>query len=515
MQETMQVTTTAKATKSYGPYTLLERLGAGGMAEVYRAVRTGPQGFSRTFALKRILAGQSLSASFVQMFCTEARISALLEHPNIVQVHDFGQIDRTYYLAMEYLKGDTVLAVGRTLHARKLQFPVSTAAYIARQVALGLSYAHGLRDGDGKPLGLIHRDINPSNIMLLDSGGVKLLDFGIAKAPSLAKHQTETGFIKGKPSYCSPEQLKEKPLDGRSDVFSLGVTLWEMLTMRKLFLGRTDFETVTNVMKRPIPAPSTLRREVPPELDEIVLRALERDASKRPDAKELADRLGEYLRKAYYLEDALVDLLEDLRRPAPARPLAQGHVLADDGPTETDVLGSRELARLQIEADELGPARAESSEPAPPPVVITGAVERARPSRVSVALALAGVIAVGSVVAAHAASVRRQGAARAAKMAVATAAAGRADDAVVVELDSAPSGAVVERGDGQRAGVTPLVMKVARGNAPVLLVVRKDGFEPRAHEVVPRQDSISTVDLQPLSLSDGASPPPAQWFKSP
>ena len=194
--------------QQYGPYLLIEKIGAGGMAEVFRAVRNGPQGFVRQFAIKRITPRHAESNDFVEMFCNEARLTAHLSHPNLVQVYDFGEIDGSYYLAMEYLKGRTVLSVMRSLHARRRTFPVSAVAFIARQVALGLSYAHTLRGAEGETLNLVHRDVNPSNIMLLKSGSVKVLDFGIAKSSALTTLQTQAGLVKGKLSYAPPEQLK-------------------------------------------------------------------------------------------------------------------------------------------------------------------------------------------------------------------------------------------------------------------------------------------------------------------
>jgi serine/threonine protein kinase len=340
----------AAAPEEYGPYLLLERIGKGGMAEVFRAVKRGPENFVRMFALKRIIPQHAESTDFVDMFCTEARVSALLNHPNIVQVYDFGEAQGSYYLAMEYLKGKTILAVLRTLHARRAPFPMTSAAYIGRQVALGLEYAHALKGQDGKPLRLVHRDINPSNVMLLKSGGVKILDFGIAKVPSLARTHTQAGYVKGKLSYSSPEQLKCKPLDGRSDVFSLGVMLWEMLTMQKLFGGKKDYDTVTNVMNKPLVPPSRHRDEVPAALDEIVMAALSRSPADRPEAKEVAARLGQYLRNAHYLEDGLVELLRELFGAQTSQVFSIGAGAAfagnPDPQNQTQVMSQAELARL-------------------------------------------------------------------------------------------------------------------------------------------------------------------------
>jgi serine/threonine protein kinase len=509
-----QVKPGALAGQSFGPYTLCELIGAGGMAEVYRAVRTGPLGFARMFAVKRIIGAAPGDSLFVQMFCTEARVSALLEHPNIVQVHDFGEVDGSYYLAMEYLKGATVIAALRALLARKLAFPVPTVAHVGRQVALGLAYAHALGGPDGQPLHLVHRDINPSNIMLLESGGVKILDFGVARAPSLAQHHTQAGYLKGKPSYSTPEQLKHRPFDGRSDVFSLGITLWEMLTMRRLFLGNTDFETITNVMKRPIPAPSKIRREVPANLDDIVMRALERDPEKRPDAREVADRLGEYLRGVYYLEDALVDLMHDLRDDphicragSPAAPASAGAAPAASGAlpappsvavADSDVIADQEISVLDVEPTE-APHITLSAPPEPVAPRRRGGRNPIR--RLRAAIIAAAIAGPGLVAAIHWGSAGRLG--------VAVGGGGLAyasTDEIVVEVNSRPSGATVERAEGGTLGTTPLVVKLPRGRAKVHLVLRKLGFEPMAYDVPPEHDSLATLDLALAAPAEGADP---------
>jgi len=189
----------------FGRYYLLERIGVGGMAEVYRAVTQGVEGFRRMFVVKRILAEKSRSPTFIQMFCEEARISALLHHPNIVQVYDFGHVGGSYFLAMEYLLGKDLASVMRVLRGSNLALPPSMAAFIGQQVALGLGYAHGLRGSNGQPMGIVHRDVTPSNIMLLHAGGVKILDFGIAKAGEAAGGEEVGGAVKGKLRYLAPE----------------------------------------------------------------------------------------------------------------------------------------------------------------------------------------------------------------------------------------------------------------------------------------------------------------------
>jgi serine/threonine protein kinase len=300
--------------EKFGRYILLDRIGVGGMAEVFRAVMPGVEGFQRTFVLKRILAERAQSPYFVEMFVQEARINALLNHPNIVQVFDFGNVGGTYFLAMEYVRGRDVSEMLRRLRARDRPCPVAVAAFIAREVAAALAYAHSLAGSDGTALNIIHRDISPSNIICLRAGGVKLLDFGIAKALNEPEiERTGQGLFKGKLSYISPERIKDLPVDGRADLFALGAVLWELLVGRKLFRGKTEFDTLQNVAQMAVPPPSSIRSDVPPELDRIVARALARDPDQRyQTGQELADDLDRLLETLRYQSRALPELLHEL-----------------------------------------------------------------------------------------------------------------------------------------------------------------------------------------------------------
>jgi serine/threonine protein kinase len=299
--------------EKFGRYFLLDRIAVGGMAEVYRAVTHGVEGFRRTFVVKRILAEKAASPAFIKMFGEEARISAMLHHQNVVQVYDFGQVHGSYFLAMEFLPGKDLSSLLRVLRAAKAAVPPGIAAYVAREVAMGLHYAHTLRGAGNQPLNIVHRDVTPSNIMLLFAGGVKVLDFGIAKAATEASGDAEGG-VKGKFGYLAPEQARNSAeVDGRADVFALGVTLWEMLVGRRLFAGKDDFETLRNVLQKPVPPPSALRPEVPPELDRIVLRALERNRDLRyASADELARDCDKVVREARVDGQTLRGFLNDL-----------------------------------------------------------------------------------------------------------------------------------------------------------------------------------------------------------
>ena len=282
----------------FGRYVLLDRIGSGGMAEVFRAVMPGAQGFRQTFVVKRILAERSRAADFVEMFVQEARIGALLSHPNIVQVFDFGNVGGDYFLAMEYLRGRDVQVLMRKLRAQNLLCPVPVAAFIAHEVAVCLGYAHDLVGPDGKRMNIVHRDVSPSNIMCLRTGGVKLLDFGIAKAAGDQTENTEQGLFKGKLAYVAPERIKNEALDGRVDLFGLGVVLWEMLAGRRLFRGKSELETLNNVLEMKVPPPSA----PPPRCPRVAGRG--RDAGARagprralPDGQAMADDLEPMLRE--------------------------------------------------------------------------------------------------------------------------------------------------------------------------------------------------------------------------
>jgi serine/threonine-protein kinase len=300
--------------EQFGRYVLVERIGRGGMAEVFRAVMPGAEGFRRTFVVKRILAELSQTNDFVEMFVREARIGALLNHPSIVQMYDFGNVEGNYFLAMEYLRGRDVAALLRRLRQVGQLCPIGVAAHVAREVAECLNYAHALAGADGKPLNIVHRDVSPSNIMCLTTGGVKLLDFGIAKAiGDSVVDRTERGAFKGKLSYMAPERIKRAPFDARSDLFSLGVVLWEMLAGRRLFRGANDAETLRNVTEAVVPAPSTLRPDVPAALDFVVMRALERDPDRRyPSGQAMADDLEDVLTESRFQPKKLPALLRDL-----------------------------------------------------------------------------------------------------------------------------------------------------------------------------------------------------------
>ena len=279
--------------KSFGKYTLIERIGAGGMAEVFKAEFRGPEGFSKVVALKLMVGAFSERDDNVRMFIDEAKLVAGLEHANIVRVYEFGKIDGRYYISMELVRGvdlATILSAGART-GRLLSVPEAIA--VALEAGKGLAYAHG-EISRGSPV-VIHRDISPQNIMVSEAGEVKIADFGIAKLLS-APSVTKSGILKGKTAYVSPEQVNGVELDTRSDIFSLGIVFWEMLTGQRLFKGSNDYEVLQNLMQADIRPPGAIRSGVGGEIDGVVLRMLERDREKRyRSVSEIIDELSRIL----------------------------------------------------------------------------------------------------------------------------------------------------------------------------------------------------------------------------
>jgi serine/threonine protein kinase len=278
-----------------GKYRLLGMMNAGGMAELLLALHAGPEGFSKVVALKRVLPHLSTEQSFIEMFLDEARLAARLDHANLVRVYDFGDVQGRYFLAMEYLPGEDASRVVARSRRLGLPVPMEIAAFIVSGAAAGLHFAHELTGEDGQPLGLVHRDATPSNILVTYYGTVKVLDFGVAKTAGQL-HHTQTGMVKGKLSYLAPEQVSGQAVDRRTDVFALGLVLWELLAGRRLYQGDNAAAIAHALVYETAPAPSSVRPEVPPELDAIVARAMAKNPDERfQTAAELEDALEEFL----------------------------------------------------------------------------------------------------------------------------------------------------------------------------------------------------------------------------
>ncbi len=271
--------------EQFGPYLVYEELGSGGMATVHRAEIRSIEGFSKPVALKRMHPYLATSPDTVRAFVREAQLASALHHGNIAQTFELGKARDTYFIAMEYVPGPTLAQVIRQCQLAAGAIPIRITLGILIQVCDALDYAHNHKDDSGKPLGIIHRDVSPSNIVVSNTGTVKLLDFGIAKVTGKGQ-RTETPLtgvstIKGKFDYIAPEYLGAGKLDVRADLFALGVITHELLTGRKLFAGTDDLETTNMVLEMPIQPPSRHNPQVAPELDTIVMTALQRDPALR------------------------------------------------------------------------------------------------------------------------------------------------------------------------------------------------------------------------------------------
>ncbi|HEY6079776.1 MAG TPA: serine/threonine-protein kinase [Polyangiaceae bacterium] len=261
-------------------YKVLEKIAAGGMAEVYRAESAGLEGFKKIVAIKRVLPHLSEKKQFIGMFLDEARVSAHLSHSNCVQVFDIGVGDNTYFIVMEYVDGSDLKGVIEFRRKLNQPFPIEEACLICVRICEGLAYAHELVDGKGENLHIVHRDMSPPNVLITRHGEVKIVDFGLAKANSQLE-RSEPGIIKGKFSYLSPEAAKGLPVDGRTDIFAVGIILWELLAGRRLFMGESDLETVRMVQSARVPSIREINRNVGAELEQVLMKALTEDPAQR------------------------------------------------------------------------------------------------------------------------------------------------------------------------------------------------------------------------------------------
>jgi serine/threonine-protein kinase len=264
----------------FGRYELLKRLAGGGMGEVYLARQSGIDGFQKLLVVKTLLPHLCEDEEFITMFKDEARVTAQLIHPNICQVFEFEQVGGVFYMSMEYLRGEDLRRLWKTCEQRGIPLRVPLICRIISDAAAGLDFAHSLRDSKGEPYHIVHRDISPQNILVTFEGGVKVIDFGVAKAAGRAQH-TRTGALKGKYSYMSPEQVAGANVDNRSDIFALGIVLHELLTGRRLFKADSDVQTLARVREANVPPPSRLNPQLPPGLDALVLKALAKDPDQR------------------------------------------------------------------------------------------------------------------------------------------------------------------------------------------------------------------------------------------
>jgi serine/threonine-protein kinase len=353
-----------------GKYQLLRKLASGGMAEVYLAKAAGPQGFEKTLVVKRVLPHLAEDPTFVEMFFSEARLAALLNHPNVVQIFDFGESEGAYFLAMEYIDGLNLRTLCKRAHAAGMLLPVQLCAKLLSHVCEGLAYAHTFVDpGTGEPLRLVHRDISPDNILVSAHGAVKVVDFGIAKAANQL-HRTRTGIVKGKIAYMPPEQIQNKPLDARADIFALGVVLYELLSGQKPFEATSEVGMMQAILYQP-PVPVGERRaDVPETVRNILGRALAKERDERyGSCRELQADLERYLHTAGEPVGAwhIAQLVAQFASPQAAAPRRVPEPVSPPREAEEDSLvvpPSRELQPTRASSPR-SVASAESADSAP------------------------------------------------------------------------------------------------------------------------------------------------------
>jgi serine/threonine-protein kinase len=358
-----------------GRYDVRAKIGEGGMATVYLGRLAGPPGhegaFDRVVALKVIKEEYCRHPEFVMMFLDEAKIISRLSHPNCVQVIELGNEGDRLFIAMELLLGQSLWDVWDSCRTRGVRLRYDMAAWIGARIAEGLHHAHEMKDGQGQPQMLVHRDVNASNVIVTYDGHVKVIDFGLAKAKGRA-YKTAGGVVKGKLAYLSPEQVAGHPVDRRADVFALGTTLWELMVDRRLFKTKDDAETLKRVYAAEVPDPTTLVDGFPPALWDVIRRALARDpASRYPTAADFARALDEFARSEGRVVDsmALSQVIRELFAEENARDLRWlAEASAPDGPAPLNTMHPPPLYTRPPPPDALAP------EPATP------VIPRDRPS---------------------------------------------------------------------------------------------------------------------------------------
>src|SRR5262245_30160679 len=286
-----------------GTYEVLTQLSVGGMAELFLCFTQGAGAFRKFVVVKRILPDVKSNDSYIKMFYDEARITSVLHHPNIAQVLDLGGEGDAAFIAMEFIAGQNLNQVSAMCQKRKRLIPLGLSVSVCRDVCHALHYAHTIKDAQGRESPIIHRDVAQKNVMVTYEGAVKLLDFGIAKARG-SLGRTTAGMVKGTTGYMSPEQVRGEALDGRSDVFCLGVVLFELLTGKRLFAAETETEEMERILASAIPRPDSLQRKIPQPLVDLVMTALSRDRAQRfPTARAMARALDDVAGKWMYDPD--------------------------------------------------------------------------------------------------------------------------------------------------------------------------------------------------------------------
>ncbi|RLB59638.1 MAG: hypothetical protein DRI34_01305 [Deltaproteobacteria bacterium] len=300
-----------------GRFLLLKKIATGGMAEVFVARQRGIEGFEKLVVIKKLLPALSRSGKFMGLFLNEAKLAARLAHPNIVQIYDLGIAEGAYFIAMEFIQGENLFAIYKACRKRGQPLPLPLLARIASEACEGLHYAHSKTDVRGQPLGIVHSDISPQNILVSLDGTTKIIDFGVAKAANLARELRADKVVMGKLCYLAPEQCLGRPADARTDLYSLGVVLWELAAGRRLFRDVGTVETMKAIVRSKLPRPGKFNQEVPGSFDKLVMRALDKNPGKRfQNAREMHDALKSVTKEQGWEASAfdLASFLQELFR---------------------------------------------------------------------------------------------------------------------------------------------------------------------------------------------------------
>ncbi len=485
------------------------------MAEVFRAVARGTQGFQRILVVKRILPDLSQDPRFVQMFIDEAKICALISHPNVVQVYEFGRLGDTHFLTMEYVHGRNLSAVMEKLASDNKLPPPDVICEVVRQTCLGLHHAHTMTGGDGKPLAIIHRDVTPANLMVGFNGAVKVLDFGIARAAEEVKEtKTQAGAVKGKVAYLAPEQINRRPIDHRIDLFAMGVVLHECLTGQRLFKADNPLAAMKAILDMPIPPPSSINAAVPKRIDQIVARALARDPNMRyQNGKAMALDLESALHELRYFSQRLPNFLRDLFK--------------DEMADSKDRLLPKELSAIsavlaQSDAAVVAPVHAGNTSSHALPalhlgsnlptedIVVDSANPLARAWRLVVAspknMIIAGV-SVGALLALSLLGLSggKPEATQAQEVQVATPGPATTPESVAqtvkISVDSFPQGAQIIGPEDTFLGTTPQTLSLERTSDAFDLRLQLEGYKSAAVTVIPDINKPVFAKLQAASVS--------------
>jgi serine/threonine protein kinase len=481
---------------SFGRYQLLRKIASGGMGQVLLA-RKGDEGFEKLVVLKRILPHLVEDEEFFTMFKDEAKIAMRLDHPNIVRINEFGVENNVHFIEMEYVAGEDVRRISKRATATGTTIPLGIIIRIVADAAAGLDFAHKATDGKGVPLEIVHRDVSPQNVLLGFDGSVKLIDFGVAKAAGRSQN-TATGVLKGKFPYMSPEQAEGEHLDARSDVFALGIILWELLTGKRLFKGENDLATQRLVRACQVPPPSTVGSNVDPQFDKIVLKALARNRENRFAELENYAVKNSIASSSGHLANFLTQLCaEQIAREADPRRFEE-----DSGLTDLDAGGLPKPSGNATVVERVIPQGGHTQALKPPKnsnrFVLLAALLGVP------LLAIVGFFALGNppVVSTVVDAGTIQAVVIAPEIKVEPIDAAVEIQSATIRLETKPSGAAVEiRGENQ--GLTPFEQTVFTDTFPVKAKVSLEGFDSVVvefsaaqleHSIVLKKKTVKKVD---------------------